>query len=141
MANLLYKCTVLVALLLPVVAIAEPLSHIEQLNADVYGVELTIREYAKSVALDHGLNVEKFLEVIHCESGWQADVQSRHRYTKDNPEWGVLAGDQELSFGIVQIHLPSHPTITKEQAKNPQWAINWMADRWVEGKQSWWSCY
>ena len=105
------------------------------------GVEMTYQEYATKVAKEHGLDVARFLEVINCESGWDSDIQSKHRYTKDNAKWGVKAGDQELSFGLSQIHLPDHPTITKEQATNPQWAIDWMADRWVDGKQSWWSCY
>ena len=34
--------------------------------------------------------------------------QSRERYPKDRPEYGVKAGDRELSFCIFQIHSPAH---------------------------------
>jgi len=34
--------------------------------------------------------------------------QSRERYPKDRPEYGVKAGDRELSFCIFQIHAPAH---------------------------------
>lgn len=109
------------------------------------GVEMTFQEYANQTAKEHGLDIARFLDVINCESGWQSDIQSKHTYSASqvarNPHWDVVVGQQEQSFGLVQIHLPSHPSITKEQAINPEWAIDWMADRWVEGKQSWWSCY
>jgi hypothetical protein len=36
----------------------------------------------------------------------------------------------EESYGIAQIHLPSHPDITKEQALDPDFAIKWMANNW-----------
>jgi hypothetical protein len=34
--------------------------------------------------------------------------QSKERYPKDRPEYGVKAGDRELSFCIYQIHAPAH---------------------------------
>lgn len=34
-------------------------------------------------------------------------------------------GDGGKSYGAFQIHLPSHPTITKEQAMNYTWAKDW----------------
>jgi len=39
--------------------------------------------------------------------------QSRERYPKDRPEYGVKAGDQELSFCIFQIHAPAHDATAK----------------------------
>lgn len=40
--------------------------------------------------------------------------QSQLRYPKDNPKWGVKAGDQELSFCTFQIHAPAHDATAKE---------------------------
>lgn len=34
-------------------------------------------------------------------------------------------GDNGESFGAFQIHLPSHPDITKEQATNFEWSLRW----------------
>lgn len=99
---------------------------------------LTVREFAHKMAVDHGQNPKVFMDVISCESGWQEDIQSKHRYTSN--KWAP-AGTQEQSFGIVQIHLPAHQTITKEQALDPYWSIEWMAQQWQAGNQRWWSCY
>jgi len=73
------------------------------------------------------------LSVIDCETAgtWRQDIQSGH----------YQSYGQELSFGVAQIHLPSHPTITKEQAINPLFSLNWMAEQWSQGNQWMWSCY
>lgn len=40
--------------------------------------------------------------------------QSQLRYPKDRPDWGVKAGDQELSFCFFQIHAPAHDKRAKQ---------------------------
>ena len=79
--------------------------------------------------------------IVGCESGYQSDVQSKYLYTEKNVPRGYKVGDREQSFGLVQIHLPAHPTVTKEQAKNPYFAVEWLAQGIAEGKASMWSCY
>lgn len=68
------------------------------------------------------------------------DPQSRIRYNEGqiarNPEWGSV-GERENSWGPAQIHLPAHPEITKEQASNPDFALNFMADHLSKGKDKW----
>lgn len=39
--------------------------------------------------------------------------QSQLRYPEDRPDWGVNAGDQELSFCTFQIHAPAHDATAK----------------------------
>lgn len=65
------------------------------------------------------------MATIECESGF-------------NPK---AIGDHGTSFGIVQIHLPAHPSVTKAQALNPVWALEWAAEQWQAGHASAWSCY
>lgn len=137
MTNLL-KILLVVALLSPFSTIALPLTSLERLNKDVYGVEMTIEEYIKQVAIDHGLNVERFLYTAKCESGFNPKIQSQHTYS--NERYGPV-GSQEQSYGLWQIHLPAHPDISKEQALDPIWSTDWAADEWVAGRQSQWSCY
>jgi hypothetical protein len=48
---------------------------------------------------------------------------------------------REDSWGLVQIHLPDHPTITREQALNDAWAIEWMAKEFSLGHQTQWTCW
>ena len=50
-------------------------------------------------------------------------------------------GKREDSWGLVQIHLPSHPEISKEQALQPRFAVEFMAKQFSKGKASQWSYY
>lgn len=40
------------------------------------------------------------------------------------------AGNREDSWGLAQLHLPSHKHVTRDQALNPYWAIDWMLENW-----------
>lgn len=59
------------------------------------------------------------------ESGWHPDA----------------VGDKGTSFGLVQIHLPAHPHITKEQALNPTFALNFIVDEFLLGHERKWTCW
>lgn len=61
---------------------------------------------------------------LWCESGFW-NIQSRV----------VKNGVRESSWGISQIHEPSHPHITREQALDPEFSIKFMSDNW--GKVKW----
>lgn len=78
--------------------------------------------------------------IIGCESGWQTAVQSNHRYPTDRPHEGLKAGQREQSFGLVQIHLPAHPSVSKAQATNPEFAIDFLGKNIAAGRMSMWSC-
>lgn len=84
-----------------------------------------MQDYARTVSRAKGLNTELFLATIKCESSW-------------NP---TATGDSGKSHGLAQIHSPSHPTVTRAQATDPKWAIDWMADRWAKGYAHQWTCY
>jgi hypothetical protein len=74
-------------------------------------------------------DIETILRVLKCESSF---VSEQSRIYKN--------GVREPSFGIAQIHLPSHPDVTKEQALDEEFSIHWTAKKWVGGFRSW-SCY
>ena len=78
--------------------------------------------------------------IISCESGWNTSIQSKHKYTARNVPNGYKVGDREESYGLVQIHVPVH-SVTKAQAIDPEFAIEFMAKNIAQGKASWWSCY
>lgn len=79
--------------------------------------------------------------IIRCESQYQVAVQSNHRYTATNAPKGYKPGDREQSFGLVQIHLPAHPSISKDQALDPEFAVDFLAKSIKEGNARMWSCY
>jgi hypothetical protein len=80
------------------------------------------------------------LAVIQCESQFNTEIQSQHHYTAKNVPKGYKVGDREQSYGLVQIHLPAHPTITKEQAIDPEFAVDFMAKN-IKTNPNMWTCY
>lgn len=78
--------------------------------------------------------------IVNCESQYNVAIQSAHRYTATNAPRGYKQGDREQSFGLVQIHVPVHP-VTREQAIQPIFAIDFLAKHIAQGQASMWSCY
>jgi len=80
----------------------------------------------------YNVDTQIMLDVIRCESGFDEDIQSRHIYK---------TGGREKSFGLVQIHLPHHPTVTYQQAIDPEFAINFLAEKLSQNQGHLWTCY
>ena len=78
--------------------------------------------------------------IVACESGYVTDIQSKHKYTASNVPRGYSVGDTEQSYGLVQIHLPAHTTVTKEEATNPQYAADFLAENLAKGRAGMWTC-
>lgn len=87
--------------------------------------EEDVLEYIDKVAKDKNLNASLMKNVIDCESEF-------------NPR---AVGDGGDSLGLVQINMPSHKYISPEQAYNPHFAIDFMADMWSKGHADAWTCY
>ena len=75
------------------------------------------------------INPRQFLGVAKCESRLR-NVQSEV----------ITNGVREESYGIFQIHLPDHPSVTRELALNPSWAIEWSAEKF-KADPTIWVCY
>jgi len=90
-----------------------------------------VKSFASSTAVKYGLNKTRFLEVIRCENKFYPTGQSQHYYK----------GIREDSWGAVQINLYWNPEVTREQAEDPEFAIEWMAKKWSTGKAHLWSCW
>ncbi len=80
---------------------------------------------ASTTAMKYGISPEIMEKVIFCESSWKTDA----------------IGDNGESIGLAQIHLTDHPDITKEQAFDPFFSIDWMASEMSKGRSKEWSCY
>lgn len=93
-------------------------------------------------AQEYNVSASLMTAIIDCENrSWKADLQSGHTYKKDRPKQGLVAGQQEQSFGLVQIHLPDHPAISYEQATNPTFSIEFLASELSAGRGKQWTCY
>ena len=50
-------------------------------------------------------------------------------------------GDNGTSFGLVQIHLPAHPNVTRAEAEDPEFALNFIVDAFLAGDEWMWTCW
>ena len=101
----------LLAILVPAVASAESPADYEA--------------YARYEAKVNGVNAEHLVATLRCESHFNANA----------------IGDGGDSYGLAQIHLPSHPNISPEQALDGYWAIDWTIQQFYIGNAKLWSCW
>lgn len=98
-----------------------------------------VKELSKGTSVNP---IEVYSTVAKCENiALDTNLQSGHKYKYDNSRWGVRAGEQEKSFGLAMVHLPDHPTITREEATDPEFALSWMVQEFAAGRQSQWTCW
>lgn len=81
--------------------------------------------YARHEAKVNGVNADHLVETLRCEAHFKSKS----------------IGDSGSSYGLAQIHLPSHPDITPKQALNGYWAIDWTIKQFYNGNADMWSCW
>lgn len=86
---------------------------------------LSIDTLIHESAVKYGVNEGIMRKTLICESHL-------------NPR---AVGDGGNSFGLAQIHLPSHPEITKEEALDPVFATDYIAHEFSLGRAWMWSCW
>ena len=108
------------------VAEAKELTLMEeaQLNTRIFTKEELI-DITYGIADEHSVSRETMQKVVECESNYVVDA----------------VGDHGYSHGLVQIHSPSHPSVTLEQANNPHYALTFLAEHLKMGKGYLWTCY
>ena len=84
-----------------------------------------IKTRLRAISEATGVSYDTMYAVIDCESGF-------------NPN---AVGDSGHSFGLVQIYLDYHPTVTKSQALDPDFAIEFLADKLSKNQGYLWTCY
>jgi soluble lytic murein transglycosylase-like protein len=95
-------------------------------------------ELIEKYAYIYNVDAKVMTDVIRCESGFDETIQSRHYYKN---------GGREQSYGLAQWHIPAGnkkkdgTVITKEDALNPEVAIETMAWYFSQGKAHIWTCH
>lgn len=130
-----------------VLAYSNPIEYVQNKPTEITLIEssaediyVQYHDLAVQVAVAHGIDIQLFTSVIACESNFNPTIQSNHIYNFNDPARGIVAGERELSYGIAQFHIPDWD-ITIEQAQDPVFALNKMAQLWLEGKAELWTCY
>lgn len=73
----------------------------------------TLLEWAQLAAQRHGVPLNILYGIVDHESNWLPSA----------------IGDNGTSFGLAQIHMPAWSNVSKAQAMNPVFALNWTADK------------
>lgn len=82
---------------------------------------------------------QKMYNTIECETAgtFNPQIQSQVKYNFSNTKRGIIKGEQEKSWGLAQIHLPDHPSVTLEQATDIDFSLEFMARNYANGKDIW----
>ena len=112
-------------------------------QADLPTRQKLILEKVNEYAARHGANAKEMYDTIaKCENkALNPNQQSGHRYDFSSPKRNIVKGEQERSYGLAMIHLPDHPTISHENATDPEFALEWMAKEFADGRESQWTCH
>lgn len=96
--------------------------------------KLLALDLIEKAALKYGVSQNIILKTIDCETGGTFNplIQST---------WINKKGQQEESYGLAQIHMPDHPEISRLQAEDPIFSVNYMALQMSRGNYSMWSCF
>lgn len=81
--------------------------------------------YANQMAYKYNISASDLKRTIKGESGWKP----------------TAIGDGGYSIGMCQIHLPSHPSVSREQALDPKFCLEWTAEKFSQGKARMWTAY
>lgn len=104
--------------------------HVDEVK-EIITIE-DVKNRIDQLSIEYGVSREIMNTEVNCESEYVIDIQSKHinKY-----------GEREESYGLVQIHLPSHPYVSYEQAIDPEFALNFLAEKLQAGKGYLWTCY
>ena len=87
-----------------------------------------IKKEYREAAERHGVEFGPMWQTAICEnSSMNRFLQSYHKYTYTDFGKGIYRGEREQSYGISQIHLPDHPSVTLKQAQDPAFSAEFMA--------------
>jgi hypothetical protein len=92
----------------------------------------TVSELVLQYSKQYGVSSTTMWTVMKCENK-ELDPTLQSRI--------ITNGKRELSFGLVQIHVPSHPDITLKQATDAEFSIKYLAQQLKKGNGKQWTCY
>lgn len=94
----------------------------------------TIKDKIEHYATLYGVNPVELENIVKCETGAEnvneASTTIQSNYLKGTPR-------RELSFGVSQIHISAHG-ITREQAYDVDYSLDFLASHWAKGHQKMW---
>lgn len=95
------------------------------LISPAYAADVDVPDLINHYAAKYDVSADTMNKVISCESGYDPHA----------------IGDQGNALGLVQINLLYHPDVTRAQAFDPNYALNFLAYFLSVGKGRLWTCY
>ena len=120
------------AFLIPQASAEAPISP-ELAPTGVFSTPTGIEAYVAQKALESGLGASLYSTLRYESGGWQ----NGQSYVKDP----TGPNGREDSWGVCQIHLPSHPDVSKEQALDVEFCVDFTIQKFNEGKARLWTGY
>lgn len=104
----------------------------------VTDIKAKIAYYASKYKVSEALMMSN----VSCETAGTFDpkIQSQVKYSFSDARRGIVFGEQEQSYGLAMIHLPDNLSVTKEQATDPDFALDFMAKAFSNGEYWRWYC-
>lgn len=97
-----------------------------------------VRKYSKQYNVSYAL-MSAIIDTENTDREY--DLQSKLLYSFTNERLGIIKGEREYSFGLVQINLHYNSNITYEQATDPDFSIELLA-KWISnGNVTRWGSY
>jgi hypothetical protein len=93
--------------------------------------EQWIRTRVNHYAEKYGVAESTMNKIVQCESGF--DPKAKGDFSTTTQEY--------TSFGLVQINLPHNKNVTKEEAFNVEYALDFLASGLSQGRGSRWTCF
>lgn len=114
-------------------------------NVEVYKAEAmqpaTPIEIIQQASERWDVDKDLLIRVVNDEDpSWDPMKQSDQHYRFTDPRFGIVKGARENSWGAAMINLDYHPEITKEQAQNFEFSVNFLAKEIHRGNGDWWTC-
>ncbi len=89
------------------------------------------RLMVRQKSVEYGVSESVMWYIINHESAGSTTIQSNYYWH----------GKREESYGLVQINLPSNPTVSYEEATDPEFSLTFLASRLALGHGYLWTTY
>lgn len=90
---------------------------------------------AQAYAYRNGADFDDLWRTIECENPLLDPALQSYYKRAGGPN------GRENSWGLAQIHLPDHPDVTRAQAQDPFFSLDWMSKEFAAGRESQWTCW
>lgn len=108
------------------IAFARTVEVVAEETPIVEVVSLTTREEMEAyILIETPSRAQEVIATIACESNF-------------NPQ---AIGDRGNSFGLAQVHRPSHPQYSVETLTDPKWSIDFMIQEFKLSHEEKWTCW